>query len=93
MLHQNSPNPFNPSTQLAYSLSADANVSLTIYDLLGRQVAQLVNRHETAGYHTSLWAPDQRSGGASGMYVARLRVTGDRGDLLYTGSIKLLMVK
>ena len=93
VLHQNSPNPFNPSTQLAYSLSGDANVSLTIYDLLGRQVAQLVNRHEAAGLHTSMWAPDQRSGGASGMYIARLRVTGNRGDLLYTGSIKLLMVK
>jgi flagellar hook assembly protein FlgD len=93
VLHQNSPNPFNPSTQLAYNLSAEANVSLTIYDLLGREIAQLVDRHEAAGYHTATWTPDQRSGGASGMYIARLRVTGDRGTVLYTGSVKLLMVK
>ena len=49
-LAQNFPNPFNPTTQFKYAIPFDAHVSLTVYDVLGREVAVLVNGFQTAGY-------------------------------------------
>ncbi|MBP1658122.1 MAG: hypothetical protein H6Q31_2723 [Bacteroidetes bacterium] len=92
-LHQNSPNPFNPSTHLAYDLGSDGFVSLVIYDLLGRQVGQLVDEHQGAGRHSIEWDPSRSSSVSSGVYVARLSVTGENGSLLFGGSIKLLFLK
>ena len=48
-LHQNYPNPFNPNTQIQYALPTDANVSIAIYDLMGRQIRTLVNQQISAG--------------------------------------------
>ncbi len=50
-LSQNYPNPFNPSTTISYSVQNKGEVSLIIYDLLGREVAVLVNRVQNAGNH------------------------------------------
>jgi len=49
-LHQNYPNPFNPITSLRYDLPEQAQVTLTIYDLMGREVTQLVNTTQEAGF-------------------------------------------
>ena len=54
-LHQNYPNPFNPITTIRYDLPQEGHVLLTIYDILGREVAQLVNQRLPAGYHKSMW--------------------------------------
>lgn len=54
-LMQNYPNPFNPSTQIQYALPEDANVVVTIYDVVGRQVRALVHETKQAGYHSALW--------------------------------------
>ncbi len=51
-LNQNYPNPFNPSTKISYNLDRAAQVSLIIYDTLGRQVRSLVNKHQDSGHHT-----------------------------------------
>jgi photosystem II stability/assembly factor-like uncharacterized protein len=49
---QNFPNPFNPTTVISYQLSASSNVTLKIYDVLGREVETLINEKESAGSHS-----------------------------------------
>lgn len=68
-LAQNYPNPFNPVTNIAFTLPASGQVTLEVYDVLGRQVAQLVNETLTAGTHEVAF--DARSL-PSGLYVYRL---------------------
>ncbi|MCP4800453.1 MAG: hypothetical protein GY893_10945, partial [bacterium] len=55
-LHRNVPNPFNPSTKITYDLSQPSMVKLTIYDIAGRVVRNLVNEHVGAGSHDVIWA-------------------------------------
>jgi hypothetical protein len=66
---QNYPNPFNPTTSIEYRISRIENVKLSVYDILGREVAVLVNERKEPGSHTVMW--DAR-GMASGVYVYRL---------------------
>jgi hypothetical protein len=67
-LTQNYPNPFNPSTTIRFSVAQPAPTTLRIYDLLGREVAQLVNeRKEPGNYEVRFDA----SGLASGMYISQ----------------------
>jgi formylglycine-generating enzyme required for sulfatase activity len=70
-LLQNYPNPFNPSTRIRYELRAPGNswVRLVVYDLLGREIAVLVNEEERAGTHSVLWDASAQS---SGVYFYRL---------------------
>jgi len=68
-LHQNYPNPFNPSTSILYSLPEAGRVQLTIFDLLGRQVAVLVDRLQAAGDHQITF---QAANLSSGIYIYRL---------------------
>ncbi len=74
-LLQNAPNPFNPSTQIAFDLPNDEAVSLEIFNLAGRHVATLVNRRYTAGRHTISWNGTDDAGRpvASGVYAYWLR--------------------
>jgi hypothetical protein len=69
-LEQNYPNPFNPSTVVGYQLSTLSNVKLAIYDLLGREVALLVDGLQESGKHSVAW---NASGLASGAYTCRIQ--------------------
>jgi hypothetical protein len=83
-LEQNYPNPFNPRTGIRYSVPGVSDVKLTVFDILGREVAVLVNERKPAGrYEVNFDA----SGLASGMYVYRL--TAGRS----VGSKTMLLVK
>ena len=68
-LKPNYPNPFNPSTQIAFDLPESADVRLTVFDVLGRQVATLINQPMKAGMHTVSFDAQRL---ASGVYIYRL---------------------
>jgi hypothetical protein len=72
-LSQNYPNPFNPSTTIGYSLPGRATVTLTVFNILGQQIAQLVNGEMGPGYHEVRF---DASGLASGVYVYRVQAGG-----------------
>jgi len=69
-LMQNYPNPFNPSTAVSFQLPVASQVRLVVYDLLGREVATLVNEQKAAGVYT---VPFDATGLASGTYVYRVQ--------------------
>ncbi len=73
-LHPNFPNPFNPSTQIAYDLAKDSNVRLEIFDLMGRNVKTLVNGKQIAGRHMATWNATDNFGQpvSAGVYLYRL---------------------
>lgn len=74
VLEQNFPNPFNPSTTIAFSLSRAQTVSLTVYDVQGRVVAKIIDREQrSAGEHAVNW---QAGSLPSGVYFYRLEAGG-----------------
>jgi hypothetical protein len=70
-LYQNYPNPFNPSTTISFDLPSETSVQLKVYDMMGRDVATLVNGRLHAGHHRVQF--DASSGFASGAYVYYLK--------------------
>lgn len=78
------PNPFNASTTIEYSIPNSAEVTVEIYNLLGQNVATLVNSYQEAGYHSLTWHGD---GNPTGVYFLKI-VTED-----FNRTNKLLMLK
>lgn len=75
-LAQNFPNPFNPTTSLSYRLDRPARVRLTVYDVTGREVKNLVSQFQFEGQYTISWESTDNAGirVPSGTYFARLQV-------------------
>ncbi|HAP36871.1 MAG TPA: hypothetical protein DCQ28_13415 [Bacteroidetes bacterium] len=69
-LEQNYPNPFNPTTKITYAIQSSANVSLTVYDLLGKQIATVVNKKQESGNYSVYF---DASNVPSGVYYYELR--------------------
>ncbi len=88
-LHQNKPNPFNPTTEVCFALPQPCEVSLIVYNITGQVVATLVDEYIEAGEHSVVW--DSRDGSgrpvATGVYFYRL-VTGD-----FSATRKMVLVK
>jgi mono/diheme cytochrome c family protein len=74
-LHQNFPNPFNPITTLRYDLPSDALVTLSIYDMLGREITQLVNATQEAGFKSVQWDATDSMGRpvSAGVYLYQIQ--------------------
>lgn len=83
-LYQNFPNPFNPTTAISYQLSAVSNVMLKVYDVLGKEVATLVNEKQNAGVYKIAFDGSKYP---SGVYFYRI-TTGD-----FVQTKKLLLLK
>jgi len=77
-LRQNYPNPFNGATSIEFTLAREADISLEIYDMLGRQVASLLSGKTVAGKHTYHWLANNDMGSfvPSGIYLIRLSIDG-----------------
>ena len=83
-LSQNYPNPFNPSTKIEYSIPEASFVQLKVYDILGNEVAELVNEEQSAGTYRADFTADNL---ASGFYVAKLKAGN------FTKTIKMTLMK
>jgi len=83
-LFQNYPNPFNPSTVISYQIASAGKVSLKVYDMLGREVATLVNETKSAGNYTATFNATKLP---SGVYFYRLQAG------TYSNTKKLLLLK
>ena len=88
-LFQNYPNPFNPTTVISYSIPKSSNVTLKIYDILGREVKTLVSTEQVNGLHSVQWNGDNNYGArvSSGIYLYRI----EAGDFIQTK--KMLLIK
>ena len=88
-LQQNYPNPFNAGTTIAYQLPSEEAVSLSIYDLSGQMIRQLVQEVQEEGAHSVHWdgRDDARIRVASGYYLYRLQAGG------FHQTRKLLLLK
>jgi hypothetical protein len=69
ILSQNYPNPFNPSTTINFQIPKEGYVTLKVYDILGREVATLVNENKTAGYYNVTFDASKLS---SGVYIYKI---------------------
>ncbi len=89
VLNQNYPNPFNPSTTISFALRVESKVSLKIYNILGQEVATLVNENMRAGNQNVKFNAANLS---SGVYIYRLDVKGADGSS-FTSSKKMMFLK
>jgi hypothetical protein len=92
LLQQNYPNPFNPSTSIQYAIGSTQFVTLQVYDLLGREVATLVNEEKPAGSYNAQFTMNNLPAGrqgvqlSSGIYFYKLQA----GDFVETKKMILL---
>ncbi len=88
-LEQNYPNPFNPATEIRYGVNADTWITLKIYNLLGQELATLVDEFQTAGAKSVEWNGKSSSGSQIGSGIYIYRMTSGR----FTKSGKMIMIK
>ena len=88
-LHENYPNPFNPSTNIKFDIPENGLVSLIVYDLMGHKVTELVNTNMNSGFHNVSWNGTDNFGNtvSTGVYIYQLK-TGN-----YSNTQKMLFIK
>ena len=87
-MHNDYPNPFNPITTLRYDLPENSLVTITIYDMLGRQVKTLINEYQDPGYRPIIWDATNDYGKpvSAGMYLYQIQA----GEYISTKKMVLL---
>jgi len=88
MLYQNFPNPFNPSTSIAFTVNKRSRVRLTIYNILGQTVATLVDSDLAAGLHSVKWNTDA----ATGIYFYRIEMSSLNNPVVRTSDTKKMLL-
>jgi regulation of enolase protein 1 (concanavalin A-like superfamily) len=93
-LNQNYPNPFNPVTTIRYGIPENATVNITLYNMLGQEIAKLVDGPQEAGYQSVVWKGTNGEGASvgSGVYIYRIRATGESGRT-YTSLHKMVLIR
>jgi len=95
-LFQNTPNPFNPVTNIRVSLLEDARITLKVYNLLGKEVNTLAfNQSLSKGNHRFIWAGKDDNGYQlpSGVYLYRIEINSHVGRQLYQSTKKMVLMK
>jgi hypothetical protein len=94
-LPQNFPNPFSASTTLRFELPERSRVTLTVYDLMGREVASLVNGEFEPGYHVATWSGRSEEGHSlgAGVYFVRMIATSLAGSNGLRTDRRVMLVK
>lgn len=87
-LSQNYPNPFNPITTFHYNIPKESDVSITIYDMLGRQINQLISKKQPIGNYSVQWNGDDNNGNlvGTGIYFYQIQT----GDFVQTKKMVLM---
>jgi len=88
-ISQNYPNPFNPITTIRYQLPEASHVVLTVYDIMGRQVVQLINETQEPGYKSVQWNSKDQFGQSvsAGMYLYNIQAGS------FNKTIKMILLK
>ena len=89
-LSQNYPNPFNPTTKLKYSIMTESHVKLSIYNILGEKVCDLVDDVKKAGHHEIYWSGRQF---ASGVYIYKIIANPLDGSNSFSDIKKMILLK
>ena len=84
ILHPAYPNPFNPTTELKYDMKSSGNVSLSVFDIAGKEVGKLVDGWQPAGQHNVIFDGSELT---SGVYFVRMNTTG------FSETQKILLLK
>ncbi|GEM_PF-3258208 len=91
VLYQSFPNPFNSSTEISYALPVASSVRISVYDLLGRIVHELVNSSMQAGFHIARWNANNVP---SGVYFLRMEAEGrEAGRPQFTATVKAVVIR
>jgi len=88
-LAQNYPNPFNPTTQINFSLASDSKVTLKVFDIIGQEVATLLNENIAAGNHSVTFDASKLN---SGVYLYKIEARGADGSS-FTSVKKMILTK
>jgi hypothetical protein len=91
VLEEPYPNPFNPITVISYQLSARSLITLKVYDLLGREIIQLLNEEQTAGKHKIEFNVEKNKM-SSGVYLIQMQAS-VKNKILFSQTKKLTLIK
>jgi glucose/arabinose dehydrogenase len=89
-LEQNYPNPFNPSTMIRYSIPEESNVTIKVFNLLGKEVDTIANGVQQRGFYEKTWNAERFS---SGVYYVKMIAQSLSSDKIYSNVIKMVYLK